>query len=103
MRHGANLITEHLQAFCGGALGGFALCFKPLFLESLPTLGDGVVGFLIFVGIWLLKLFAASVMSAATGIASAYGTDIYKSFKEKRRIKKAEKFSNGQDKKDKAA
>lgn len=100
MRHGGNLISENLQAFCGGAIGGIALCFKPLFLDATTTTGLGV---LTFIGVWALKLLAASVMSCASGLATAYGADIYKSIKERWRKRGDKTSPKDNHSKDKAA
>jgi hypothetical protein len=78
MRHGHNIITDNLQAFCGGALGLFAICFKPILLDATGTASMGVLA---LIGIYALKIFVTAIISAVGGLATAWGADVYKDIK----------------------
>lgn len=102
MGNGRNIITEHLSAFCGGAFGIGAVFFKPIFLDATRAASMGLWE---IVGFYAGKALIFSLTTVMGGLLTAWGTDLYKNYKEYRKGKKKEPFSkNGQDsKKDKAA
>lgn len=99
MRHGHNIITENLRAFAGGALGSFAVCFKPILLDATGTASLGIIG---TIAIYALKIFVTAILSAVGGLATAWGADVYKDIKARIKGKKGSSDEN-RDSEDKAA
>lgn len=83
MKHG--IIGDNITAFAGGSIGSFFVFLKPVLLNA--TIGSGE-GILLTAAIWVLKLIGLSVISLATGFATALGADIFKNFKTYTRFKK---------------
>lgn len=102
MGNGRNIITEHLSAFCGGAFGSGAIFFKPIFLDATGVASHGIWQ---MIGFYAVKFLIFSFTTVMGGLLTAWGTDLYKNYKEYKKRKTKEPFSkNGQDsKKDKAA
>jgi hypothetical protein len=79
------IIGNNLPAFSGGAIGGFSICFKHLFLNVTYSTG---IELMTFIGIFILKAFATSVMTYASGLVVAYANATVKAYVRKFKGKK---------------
>ncbi len=101
MGNGRNVISEHLSAFCGGALGSGAIFLKPVLLDAT---GSAHYGIWQMIGFYAVKFLIFSFTTLMGGLLTAWGSDLYKNWKlyRKSKIEKKDPFSkNG--KQDKAA
>src|SRR5687767_12251857 len=79
------IIGNNLPAFSGGAIGGFGICVKHLFLNVNYPSG---IELITFIGIFILKAFATSAMTYASGLVVAYANATVKAYVKKIKKKK---------------
>lgn len=99
MGHGRNIISEHLSAFAGGAMGIGAIFFKPILLDATRTAS----GFWAIAGFYAVKFFIFSVTTLLGGMLTAWGTDLYKNYPKYRKLVRWKFWKNNKDKNNKAA
>lgn len=98
MKHGYNLISHNLKAFCLGGIGGLGISVKHILLDVTGGINWDILTLLWVYGV---KLLMTAITTAVSGLVTAWVNDLIKNYKASRRSKKGIN-RNGQSK-DKAA